>query len=75
MSTKFPLTIFIMELAETLRAGGCSLKLDWIRRDCNQLADDLTNGKFEHFNEADRIRWRPEDEQWIVLETFSFFAR
>ena len=74
MSTKFPLTIFIMELAETLRAGGCSLKLDWIRRDCNQLADDLTNGKFEHFNEADRIRWRPEDEQWIVLETFSSHA-
>ena len=70
MSTKFPLTIFLMELAETLRLGGCALKLDWVRRDCNQLADDLTNGKFDSFDQATRIRWNPEKEQWIVLEDF-----
>lgn len=74
MSTKFPLTIFLMELAETLRLGGCNLKLDWIRRDFNQLADDLTNQKFDHFDAASRARWRTEEEQWHVLETFMAHA-
>ena len=74
MGTKFPLTVFLMELAETLCMGGCALKLDWIRRDCNQLADDLTNEKFHSFNQADWIRWKPEEERWVVLETFMAHA-
>ena len=36
-----------MELAEELAAKRCELKLQWLKRDDNQLADDLTNEKFE----------------------------
>ena len=63
-----------MELAESLRLGGCNLKLDWIKRDFNQLVDDLTKQKFDHFDAARRVRCRPEEERWHVLETFMAHA-
>ena len=51
MSTKYPLaTLLVMELSETLRARSCELNLHWIPRDRNQLADDLTNEKFDAFD-------------------------
>ena len=37
----------LLELAEELAAKKCDLSLTWIRRDLNQLADDLTNEKFD----------------------------
>ena len=46
MTTKFPSTLTLMELAEELSAKNCELQLQWIRRDLNQLADDLTNDSF-----------------------------
>ena len=38
MTTKFPSTLILMELAEELSAKNCELQLQWIRRDLNQLA-------------------------------------
>lgn len=70
MSTKFPLTLLIMELSETLRMSQCELSLDWIAREHNELADDLTNNKFEKFVDAPRIRWKPDREEWFVLDKF-----
>ena len=70
MSTKFPLTLLIMEFSETLRLGRCELSLDWIARDFNQLADDLTNNDFEKFVGFPRVRWDPKREKWLVLESF-----
>ena len=32
MSTKFPFTIFVIELSESLRKGSCQLSLEWLRR-------------------------------------------
>ena len=75
MSTKFPLTLLIMELSETLRQGRCELGLDWIRRDFNELADDLTNNKFEKFEKFPRVRWLPKEERWLVLERFMKHAQ
>ena len=40
MTTKFPSTLILMELAEELSAKNCELQLQWVRRDLNQLADD-----------------------------------
>ena len=74
MSTKFPLTIFVMELSESLRTSRCFLHLDWVPRDLNQLADDLTNEKFEAFV-ARRVRWIPQEQPWIVLDKFMRFAK
>ena len=75
MSTKFPLTLLIMELSETFRQGRCELGLDWIRRDFNELADDLTNNKFEKFEKFPRVRWLPKEERWLVFERFMKHAQ
>ena len=45
MTTKFPSTLILMELMEELGSKNSQLELSWLRRDSNQLADDLTNEK------------------------------
>ena len=45
MTTKYPSSLILLELVEELAAKKCDLNLIWIRRDWNQLADDLTNEK------------------------------
>ena len=68
MSTKYPLTILIMELSETLRTRDCELSLEWVPREKNQLADDLTNQKFECFPAERRIKFVGGDTKWLVLD-------
>eukprot|EP00435_Cladocopium_sp_Y103_P001483 s5030_g1.t1 len=67
MSTKFPLTILIMELSEILRTRSCELNLEWIPRDKNQLADDLTNQKYDQFPKERRVQFVGGDTKWLVL--------
>ena len=55
MTSKFLSTLILMELAEELTFKRCELKLHWLRRDENQLADDLTNEKFDSFDSEFRI--------------------
>ena len=38
-----------MELSEPLWSRSCEPNLQWIPREKNQLADDLTNEKFDSF--------------------------
>ena len=59
MSTKFPLTVLVMEL----------------RRDRNQLADDLSNMKFDSLNMELRVRWVPQEQKWHVLTKFLQHAK
>ena len=75
MSTKYPLTLLVMELSETLRARCCELNLQWIPREKNQLADDLTNEKFDHFPAGCRIHWIGGDTKWLVLDRTIFKSR
>ena len=65
MTSKLPSTLILMLLAEELAAKRCELKLHWLRRDDNQLADDLTNEKFEFF---DKVPLKGEDMQWRILD-------
>ena len=67
MTTKFPSTLILMELAEELSAKNCELQLQWIRRDLNQLADDLTNENFASFDPNFRIDLKGEALEWRVL--------
>ena len=67
MTTKFPSTLILMELAEELSAKNCELQLQWIRRDLNQLADDLTNENFASFDPNFRIDLEGEALEWRVL--------
>ena len=43
MTTKYPSSLVLLELAEELAAKKCDLSLTWIRRDLNQLADDVSS--------------------------------
>ncbi len=56
MSTKYPLTLLAMELSETLRPRSCEPNLQWIPREKNQLADDLTNEKFDSFEKDEGLK-------------------
>ena len=68
MTTKFPFTLVLLELAEELAAKSCELGLTWIRRDTNQLADDLTNESFKDFSPEFRIPLKGEDIKWRILD-------
>ena len=68
MTSKFPSTLILMELAEELTAKRCELKLHWLRRDENQLADDLTNEKFDSFDKEFRVPLEGADIQWRILD-------
>ena len=68
MTSKFPSTLILMELAEELTFKRCELKLHWLRRDENQLADDLTNEKFDSFDSEFRIPLKGADMQWRILD-------
>eukprot|EP00435_Cladocopium_sp_Y103_P005087 s4203_g1.t1 len=69
MSTKYPLTVLIMELSETLRSRNCELNLESIPREKNQLADDLTNQVFTHFPLDCRVQFVGGDTKWLVLDS------
>ena len=68
MTTKYPSSLVLLELAEELAAKKCDLSLTWIRRDLNQLADDLTNEKFDMFDPEFRVPLKGEDMRWRVLD-------
>ena len=67
ISTKFPLTILLMELSEQLRTRNASLSLRWVPRLDNQPADDLTNNKFDLFESSLRIDIDPAKLPFLVL--------
>jgi hypothetical protein len=68
LSSKWPLTVLLVELSEQLRARQFDLRLVWRQRDLNQEADDLTNGKFEAFDPSLRVPIVPADLPWVVLD-------
>ena len=68
MTTKYPSSLVLLELAEELAAKKCDLSLTWIRRDLNQLADDLTNEKFDMFDPEFRVPLKGEDMRRRVLD-------
>ncbi len=74
MTTKYPSSLILLELAEELAAKKCDLNLTWIRRDLNQLADDLTNEKFDSFDSSVRIPLKGEDLSWRVLDKLLNYA-
>ena len=57
MTTKFPLCVILMQLCLDLNRKGAALDLDWVRRDNNQIADDLSNGIVKDFSPQHRKRF------------------
>ena len=68
MTTKYPSGLILMQLAEELASKDCEPQLAWIRRDLNQLADDLTNEEFKMFDMAFSIPLKGEDLEWRILD-------
>ena len=68
MTSKYPSSLILLELAEELAAKKCDLNLIWIRRDWNQLADDLTNEKFDSFDPEFRVPVKGDEIEWRVLD-------
>ena len=68
MSTKFPLTVLIMELSELMHQRQLQVDLTWVRRDDNQGADDLTNLEFSKFDLSRRREITERDLEWIVMD-------
>ena len=67
LSTKFPLTTLLIELSEQLRAKSLELHLQWVKRDDNQEADDLTNEEFSRFSIKNRTHVDVSKLNWLVL--------
>ena len=61
-------TKYLMETAEELSHKNCELQLQWIRRDINQLADDLTNEEFKESDPGLRIVLKRESFKWRILD-------
>lgn len=68
MSTKYPLTLLMMEMAEELRHKNLQLDLKWTKRDNNVGADSLTNEDFSDFSKELRVEVKEEDLKWKVLD-------
>ena len=67
MSTKYPATILLMELSEELRIQDIHMEIEWLKRDFNTKADDLSNGKTDEFEENLREEVTAERMNWRVL--------
>ena len=67
MSTKWPLTVILVELSVELRHQRLSLALDWVPRDENQEADDLSNMKVDGFSPERQVNVKGQDLVWRVL--------
>ena len=68
MSTKYPLTLLLMELAEEMREKDLRIDLEWLSRDHNTEADDLSNGNCQDFDEKLRVNIDPEKIDWKVFK-------
>ncbi|CAE8743401.1 unnamed protein product [Polarella glacialis] len=58
----------LMELTTSLSRRRLQLNLDWRPREENQGADDLTNRKFEDFDEALRVKISWDEVDKVLLE-------
>ena len=68
LSTKFPVTLLVIEVAETLRRHDAYATLTWVRRDGNELADALTNEDFSSFSLQHREDLGKEPFRWFVMD-------
>ena len=67
MSCKFPLSVVVMELACQMDKHQVELDLGWASRAQNQEADDLTNSKFDDFDEKLRIHVEFEELEFMIM--------
>ena len=67
MSTSFPLSVVLMELAMQMQLMQLEMELQWIPREQNVEADALTNLEFEAFDPSKRIAVQLENLDFRIL--------
>jgi len=68
MSTKYPLCLWVMELAATLEERGLLLDAAWAPREWNAEADAITNQDFEQFDPKRRVSFDFAAHHWLVFD-------
>ena len=68
MTSKYPLVVILIEMAEQLAAENVGLALRWVPRLQNEEADALTNECFDGFTSSLRVGTRLEDLKFIALD-------
>ena len=67
MSTKFPSSAVLMELASFMKHRGMRAVVEWAPRECNREADMLANGDSSLFDPERRIPVSAGTLVWNVL--------
>lgn len=67
MTSKFPLYLVLLELAEQLKRKQVAIDLRWQPRETNVAADDLTNDRFEDFEVSLRLCPDLNSLEWILF--------
>ena len=67
VSTKFPSSAVLMELAVFMRRRGFRTIVEEAPREFNRESDKLANGITEGFNPAPELKVRPEGISWKIL--------
>lgn len=67
LSTKYPITSLVIELAETLRNRDAYANLTWVPQEENTLADALTNPDFSAFDMGVREELDESGIEWLVM--------
>ena len=67
MSTKFPSSAVLMELAVYMKRRRIRPIVEWAPREFNRESDNLANGITEGFNQALELKIRPEEISWEIL--------
>ncbi|CAE8725125.1 unnamed protein product [Polarella glacialis] len=67
MTSKYPLNVILIEVAEQLEAANAFMNLEWVPREQNVEADALTNEEFAGFDLSKRIEVNFESLPLLVL--------
>ena len=70
MTTKFPLSAFLMEIAATLQVAEAELELGWVPRDQNTEADELSNQDARNFHPDLEVKLDSDTLQFVLLDEF-----
>ena len=67
LTTKWPLSAFLAEVAVQLESRGMMLEIAWVPRETNSEAGAITNGDVAWLDPANEIRQNLESTRFMVL--------
>ena len=67
MTSKYPSSAVVMELACYLKRMSIKAVVDWAPRTANYEADELANGNTSRFDPAKRITFEESEVRWDIL--------